>query len=580
MNQPVNTILSNQQLQVALHNHDLLERLRALRGSGGGSGGVNWDNTIIVQLEMGQSNNVAQGEAARLGLTKYPLMPVNTRIYRKTTLNETNNGSLANMVAGVNEDHLPSPAPGGTIFGGYNTTSELLSSHLGGYPPIYVLHASRGGTTMQYGLTAAPSWDPTVQNEMFNYAMNGVFTHGLAAIQAENPGKDIQVVIKWHQSEADNTDNTATTNYPANFNAFRAAVRAFHPLLANAPWIITLVNYNLTANETTINNFFTSLVDSRTKVVDISSQPRKMDLTVDQKGGFAPSVADDKHNSYLQQNLKGEQEYAHIVSILNIPGSSAEYTTNTAFDPATINAGHIRLQGSRGKVTINTTTNQVTSPVNDLSTGSFSVVTGKIRFKVSQRHGWFGTNTYDYVNASGVNTVGVIESSVPIGTTLFSHSFSVSKWVYPYNGNLLQFLIQDIDNTTTPTSRFALFITALGEVQVQYQVPSFAVTQAKTPVIFAAVPNKPVHISVTLTSGDKIRIYINGILQVLTTVSGTGENISTANMAGYANAVNKLQIGRRLVSAVTGDYYVGLWRELTIQPVVYSDGDIANLMLN
>lgn len=552
----------------------------AIMGNGGGSGYVSptdWTNVIPVLFVMGQSNSDGSAEASRMGLVKYPLMDSNVYLFRKPTFNTTNNGTISPLKSGVNTTFQPSPS--GTTFGAYAITTQLLSSYLGGQP-VYVLLAARGGSSLQVGLSANPCWDPTIPNEMFDYATQGIFTPGIAAIQSANPGKTIKVFISWQQGEADNTDDTATANYPVNFAAFMVAIKAYNSLLNAAPWLITKLYYNLTANETALNNYFQSLASSNIKILDASSQPQKQNLSTDQKGGFSPTTTggDDKHDSYLFQALKGELEYSAILAMNNPIGNNTEYTTNTQFDPSTISsgAGNIRLQLSRDKVTINSITNVVTSPINDLHSTTF-VTTGNFRFKVDQRRGRLHKSPYD----NTVDPFCHIESSALISTSLFNHSFSVGGWFKPYSGisAATQTLVYDIDNVAVGANRFSLFITALGEIQFQYNAGAGVTCAAKTPVIFNDLITRDVHIALTATSGGLIRIYVNGVLQVLTTVSGAGENISALTMANYVNATNNIRFFVRR-AAVNDLPYTGEARELMIQPVVWSAGDIANIMLN
>src|SRR5690606_5670647 len=86
------------------------------------------------------------------------------------------------------------------------------------------------------------------------------------------------------------------------------------------------------------------------------------------------------------------------------------------------------------------------------------------------------------------------------------------------------------------------------------------------------------HIAFTFTSGELIRIYVNGEIQTLAV--GTDGDISGINLSDYNNAANALVIGQRRLAETFDLGYVGLMRELVVQPGVWDADDIANLMLN
>lgn len=549
-----------------------LEYYGYLGSSGGGEEPIDTSNKVFVILSMGQSNEVGTAESARLTMTTYPIVAPNVFIVNKTSFDTVDNVFIEPVQGGINMRSVPTGGNGDAAFGSSLIAANLLAQLVEN--PVYIINGARGGTALAPGLNPNGSWDPDEVGGCFDYVFDGLFTNGIGDIQALHPGKDIEIIVSWHQSEADNTDNTATTNYPANFTEFKAAVEAFDSLLVDRLWLITKPYYNLTANEDTINAFFDSLADSRTKIIDISTYHRRTDLTTDEKGGFAATgtMTDDNHNSYLQQVDKGEQQFTLIKSYFNIGGSITEDTSNT--DTIESGAG-IRLQLNRDNITrtesgINL--NKITSVTNSLAVGAFSI-TGNARFKLASGKGWFST-----VAADGS---GGLVSTTNIGTTLFNHSFSFGGWYFPINARVQQFLVFDTQNIASNISRFNVLITASGEVQVLLVVDS-TLCQCKTPVIWSTTKiSRPYHIAVTVTSGDKIRIYINGALQTLTIVTGAGENISGLTLANYSNSLRPIQFGYRTTAGPTNtDFFYGLQREVKIKDVVWSAQDIANLMLN
>lgn len=544
--------------------------------SGGGSGGLTLpDNFVPLILSIGQSNEVGQAEAQRLiQLTPYPEIPSLVEIYYKPSYSANDDGAFSIYQAGGFATKEPDQLSGFTWHGSNAILAHNIVAQIG--RKCYIVMAARGGTSLA-ATGAADDWAPATSNECFTRATQWYYPVAYSKLQTLYPGQAIVPIICWHQGEYDAGDNTQTANYAANFSAFVTALRASHSSLANALMFITKLNFNQTANETTINGIFDTYAaanSSLVKVIDISDQPRKIDLSTAQKGGISPSGtggADNNHQSYLAQIAKGERQYTQFVSYYNSTAWS-EKTSNVAFNPSSIVNSGVRLQLNRDNVTIGSNYD-VSGVVNNLNAGTFSISGNNPKFKINK-----GKGCVSFLAA----TTPRIVSDAAIGTSLFSGSFSISAWIKPRDGqpSANTYILHDIRSTGSPTlSRIAVLLTTAGKIQTFISIGSTVTATTASAVFANGLQSDEVHLAITYTSGDIIRIYINGVLQTLdATDSG---NISGLTLANYVNGTLSLTVGAARTGASTWSLpWAGLLREVTVQKTVYSTTDIANLMLN
>jgi len=534
-------------------------------------------NIVPLIFDIGQSNAVGRGESNRENqLSAFPELPTNCKIYYKTDYTITDNGTFQQPFAGVNTRE---PDQTASIFGAYHPLACYIAS--GFQRTCYIIMMGDGGTALKQNLTN-PDWSPSSSGECFEIATQRYYSVAYDKIVAENPTSIILPIICWHQGETDAMDNTATSEYSNNFSNFVTSLRASHSTLNNALMFITKLNYLQTANEATINTVFTNYVashGSNTILIDVSDQPRKIDLTTQQKGGLVPSTgSDDEHMSYIAQNVKGSRIYdAFCNKYSYLP--LAEVTNNTVFDPSTITSLGIRLQFNKSNSTIDSVSS-FTALTNNLNTGLFTNFVGtpvpKYKFDYNFK-GW----VY-FVASSNAR----IESSTAIGTSLFASSigYSIAFWLRPRDGQTAasQTIIHDIQNTGSPTnSRLGINIATTGKINVFISIGGTTVNATTNNVIFVdGSQTSPTHVAITFTQGDLIRIYVNGVLQTLD-ASATG-NISTLTLTNYVNNTNVLQIGAVRTGASTfTNYFVGMLRELVIQPgVIWNTSQIASIMSN
>lgn len=536
---------------------------------------------VLWSGSPGQSNDIGRAEADRYHqLTPYTVDPKQIHIYYKPDYTATDNGAWFPLIVGsilTVEPDLPSFR----VFGGYVTAAIKMQSMLN--RPVYIIPTGDGGTVMNT-LGTYRTWNPATSGECYQVATERYFTPAISKLMTDFPGRQIVIFRAIHEGETDAGQSRSQANFLADVQSFENSLRAYNPLLLFAPVAVCEIFYMDTAAEDTINAAWTQFVNAdpgRVKWVQTSDLKRKVDLTTTEKGSLtATTGADDEHLSYLAQVTKGLRIAEAWRSFYGwASGDLQPASTNTGFNPSTINAGHVRLQCSPGKVTTTANTYKLTALTNDLSTGTFSTFTNLHLFKWEGGKGWWQTPT---VNAASNNFPRLV-SSAAIGTTLFAHSFSYGEWIRPRDGQytIIQCLLHDIQNVSSPNnSRLQIFILTTGKINVIFSIGGTAVQAVTDSVIFPdGSQTEPVHLAITFTSGGLIRIYINAVLQTLDAVNNG--NISGLTMANYVNGTNPLLLGARLAAAATYDqHFYGHRRELTIQPVVWSVGDIQNLMLN
>lgn len=543
---------------------------------------------VFVIMDMGQSNAIGRAESDRLALTTYPEKPAKVNIYFKPDYTTTLNGAFQAYQAGVNTEE-PDQSSTLRMFSHSLALGAKLRDYTGN--STYIIPAGDGGTALEQNLTS-PDWSPASVGECFQIFMQRYYNVAMATVLALHPTKQVKVVILWSQGETDATDGTATTDYATNFDNFYSSVRGlaitYQSYIQAAPWIVSSLNYLQTANETTINGVFDSFAAGtglgNLFVVDMSAQPRKVDLTTGEKGGFTPTASDDEHLSYIAQNYFGAQAFEIVKTFFGLTSADpSEYLTNTQFDPSTITASGIRVQFSRNENTIDSD-NKITNANNSLTSTDFTTVATAQhapRFKVDKLRGaiWF----------SPLATVHRVESDAAIGTSLFAGSWSFGAWVKPRTATSgdVRIIVHDIQNVASPNnSRMFISINASGQIYGAIGVGGTIVQYRSLAAVWSGTLGNDItdwkHIAVTATSGDFVRVYVDSVLEPMDTTPGFTGDISGLTLANYVNATNKLQIGARRQAASNYDqFYYGMLREVIIQPgVVYSTSDIANLMLN
>lgn len=540
------------------------------------------DDFVPVIFSWGQSNEIGRAEYYRyLDLTPYTFDPTKVSIYTKTDYTATDNGSWGYLQVGSPSTH-EYDLPTFVTYGSYVTAAIKLSAILN--RRVYIIPTADGGTVVNT-LGTYRTWNPATSNECFDVAMDNYYQVAIDKLQAANPGVPIVVFITVTEGETDAGQSRSQADFYADITSVISAMRSYEQL-SSSLLVAAKINYMQTAAETTINaawEQYRAANSTLTRLIETSDLKRKQDLTAAEKGGITVTASDDEHLSYLAQNTKGLRVAEAIRAYYGWPDVSlTPASTNTGYNPTGIGTVHVRIQGTSGKVTLTTNKYQIATITNDGSIGSFSITNGVLQYKEDGFKGWINSDKNKVVGGATDNLLRV-QSSAAIGTSLFNHSFSFAAWVRPRDGNppAIYTLFHDIQNTASVNnSRVTVVITTDGKIYAYYAVGGTVVqAQTNTAIFSDNTQEAPKHIAVTFTSGDLIRIYVDGVLQTLdVTLNG---NLSTVVMANYVNATNVMTIGatRSGASTYTTHFY-GHIREFMIQPVVYSAGDIANLMLN
>jgi hypothetical protein len=535
-------------------------------------GSIDLNNTLFLILDIGQSNSIGRATSQRIiQLTEEKEAPDEVFVYYKPDYTAADTGEFQVLQEGSLNTREPDQAAI-SFSGAYG----MLAARIKRVSPniVYIVAMGDGGTALEQNLTS-PDWDPDSSGECFQRATSYYYSVAYTKVQTDNPGKTIIPIICWHQGESDALDNTATANYAVNFAAFVTALRASHASLANAMLIITKLYYLLSANETTINNVFQAYADANSnlvKIVDISDMPRKIDLTVGEKGGIAGANGDDEHTSYLGQRAKADRAYTYIKARY-APSTNDAEITGYNFDVSTISPDGIWLPFSRDYVTIGTNST-ITAVQNLLNGGACNGITGSPKFKTGRRRGSIATLA---------STTPRLSFPQPITQNIINGSFSVSFFLKPRDGQpaSANYIVHDIANVSSPNnSRFGIFLKTDGKLEAFIAIGGTVVTADTADVIFA---NSNIqlekHIVVVFPSGGTIQIYVDGVLQALD-VANNGD-ISALTLANYANTLFDLNVFARRSGSSTFDLHnFGNVRHFTMQPVVYSGANIANLRTN
>jgi hypothetical protein len=298
-------------------------------------------------------------------------------------------------------------------------------------------------------------------------------------------------------------------------------------------------------------------------------------------GGYAKFLLKND-GTFMFFGYWGENDNAFIYKYIasNTGSPSQEDTSNLAFDPTTIDTNGFRLQFNRDNLfavtpAVNGGIVITARAHNTLATGSVYWLGEGTRgeFFVVNNKGWC-----DFNGSSRYRSVTVIAN------TLFKASFSIGFWIMPADGNpaATQMIFQDISIAPSDATldRVQIFLVTDGRIRATYMINNVGVVAETANAIFAnGAITTPVHIAATWTSGGLIRIYKDGVLQGYNGAN-TGD-ISALTMASYNNTTLQTTIGMRQTGASSYDLgFVGKLREFICQPVVWSAGDIANLMLN
>lgn len=274
----------------------------------------------------------------------------------------------------------------------------------------------------------------------------------------------------------------------------------------------------------------------------------------------------------------GALMYKYDVSHTNAP--STEKYSNTNFFPETITPDGVRLQLNRDNCTIST----ATSPV---IPGAIGVI--------SRAHNTLATDSAVWTAGGAANVEliilndigwailsnGRIFSTNAFANLVFKSSFSVGFWLWPDDGHPAatgMLLWTNSTASTTLSHGIQFQLESTGKLRFRYAVAGTAVTALTNNEVFADGTVTPKHIAVTVTSGDLIRIYIDGVIQTLD-ASNLGD-MSAITMASFS-AARGTYIGQRESGVGTFDLpYAGKIREFICQPVVWDTTNIANIMLN
>lgn len=278
----------------------------------------------------------------------------------------------------------------------------------------------------------------------------------------------------------------------------------------------------------------------------------------------------------------GDQAMLYKYEVGNTATPDTENYSNIEFFPGTLSSDDgVRLQLNRdnffeptGVSTVNGGITVMGRAHNTLETGSDYWIcegTNRPEFFVINDRGW-----------AYMDGTCRMRSVTSIGNTLYRNSFSVGFWLRPADGQpaATNILYRDSSNqSTTVDDRVQISLGSDGKITALYTINTVSGTATTASAVFAnGAVTTPKHIAATFTSGGLIRIYVDGVLQTLD-VTNNGD-ISALTMSSYTTS-NQSHFGQRQTGGASWDLgYVGYVREILCQPVVWSAGDITNIMLN
>lgn len=538
---------------------------------------------VFLLGSFGQSDAIGRCVAQRLvQLTKYREIPDDILIYNKPDYSAADNGAFNVLLEGGFLTTEPSGGVSGAT-GAYGVLAENLKR----ISPntVYIIPGGDAGTAIEQGLTT-PDWSELSVAQCFDIFFERYYQVAYDKVVLIHPTKTIVPIFYWDQGVADAGDNTATANYPTNFDNMFAAMLAAHPSFVNALFIVSEVYFANTANEATISSFFQSYCAAdpvHRKYIPISAFPRRMDLTAAEINGVTGAGSDvgNMHASYLMQIHKAETAYQFIKDFYAPYNDDSEILNNTAFDPATITPNGFRLQLNRGNVTVTDAYSSVGAVNNDLNIGTFAFTNGSppAKLKILGRKG-----CVTWMNGGADR----LQSSAPIGTALFAGgSFSVGWWgkIRDTSPSGTNTWLHDIANTasvdqssfrvyTTSSSSFFCRlaiggVVSLGQWGIDWETENGGSTVKKERFI-----------ALTFTQGDAMRCYVDGVLRTVDPVNNG--NLAALTLTNYVNNTNVFTIGARRSGASSyADPLAATNREIIWQTgVVWSVADMQNLMLN
>lgn len=257
---------------------------------------------------------------------------------------------------------------------------------------------------------------------------------------------------------------------------------------------------------------------------------------------------------------------------------STEHYSNTNFFPDTITPNGVRLQLNRDNITASPSAPSfgiaiISRAHNTLATDAVvwtPQATANIELEIIDDIGWATTSDGHFLS------VGTLPNLI------FKNSFSVGWWLMPDDGQpaVTNVLLWNNSNTTSTLADGVMVqITTTGLVLARYAENSVLRTLLTSSSMFAnGAITTPRHLGITFTSGDKIRVYFDGVLQ-------SDDGVNTGSLVGITmanyNSSNGVLMGRRQTGASTYDLpYVGKVREFIMQPVVWTQPQIASIMTN
>jgi hypothetical protein len=260
---------------------------------------------------------------------------------------------------------------------------------------------------------------------------------------------------------------------------------------------------------------------------------------------------------------------------------STEHYANNNFLPETITPNGIRLQCNRDNISASPTA---------ASNGGIAIASRQHN-TLATSDVWLnlgvgaGTTNELYIDSNGIGWLQLIDghvfTNIDLANLICKASFSIGFWLWPNDGQAAaaqQIVWTNSDTNTTLSDGLSIVITTAGKILCRYSENGTLVTGTTLNAVFANGAVAPKHIACTITSGNLIRIYVDGVLETLDpTALG---DMSTVTMASF-NCANYISFGRRRTTISAFDSpFIGKIREIIMQPVVWSAGDITNIMLN
>ena len=521
------------------------------------------DNLAIHIVKPTQSNNNARGEVRRLKITTWPVHVTNCYYYVKTDYTSADNGFFRSCWAGGPNWEEPNEAAR-TMFGDELILASKLRALFGKDTPIYITNAAEGGTFIVQRPGGQRDWQEA-SGECFDRCINGMYRPAVVDIETAHPTRTIFTIVPFQGGESESIEGgAALAAFPAGLESFFQSMNNVDQYLANALWLFTKIHYNITANETILNGYIEDFVNAhpdRTSWIDISDKPRKVDLTLEEKAGEAPSGSDDPHTSWIGQEAKGIRNFVKLLNLASWPDRDvSERTSHTGFDFAQfVQPGHgsFRLSFARDNMTITPgggtpgEQNTITDVLDILGLNDWTV-TGELRLKVQ------GTLACAYFPIGATIGASRIVSPTLLSNSIFGTGiFTVGAWVKFAPSIAGTNPDQAIFSTTNVyagvRSQFLCYKTNSGTILVNHRANSSTVASAETGVVLNTTLNEgdnQFHFVVVTSTGNlgHLSIYFDGVLAATTAYSGL---ITPSN---FNNAVNGIVFGQRQTAASTYDF--------------------------